>query len=203
MRIGATDCPSGLVSIRAKVFPLLIRRAADPTDHRLATSHPTASAQGAPIAGRTGTTAKPPSSRWAHGAFSSCTGRCPGPSSSPRSSGHRHHTEPVNWSVSLLVHRFPVPTSSCVRVPAPSMVHSHARVLRRSASWSPGLDRRPRPLPPQVRAPMPPLEFLVFLLEEVQVVPLRQRRLEDLDRQGLLPALHRPVNEADNPPPFP
>ena len=56
---------------------------------------------------------------------------------------------------------------------------------------------------PRVRAPMPSLEFLVFLLEEHQVIALRQRRLEDLHRQGLLLPLHRPVHEADDPLPSP
>ena len=56
---------------------------------------------------------------------------------------------------------------------------------------------------PGVRAPVARLEFLVFLLEEVQVIPLRHRRLEDLARQGPLPLLHRPVRQADDPLPFP
>src|SRR5208337_4469821 len=56
---------------------------------------------------------------------------------------------------------------------------------------------------PRVRAPMPPLEFLVFLLEEHQVIALRQRRLEDLHRQVLLPPLHRNISQSDDPLPCP
>src|SRR5208337_643673 len=52
---------------------------------------------------------------------------------------------------------------------------------------------------PRVRAPMPSLEFLVFLLEELQVIALRQRRLEDLHRQWLLLPPHRNISQSDDP----
>jgi Domain of unknown function (DUF4419) len=55
----------------------------------------------------------------------------------------------------------------------------------------------------RIRAPVPPLEFFVLLREKVQVIPLRQRRLEDLNRHGFLLTLHRNINKADDSPPRP
>src|SRR5215467_13233044 len=71
-----------------------------------------------------------------------------------------------------------------------------SRIGTTGSRWGTGSEAWSRLLP-RVRAPVAPLELLVFLLEEVQVIPLRQWRLEDLDCQGLLPTLHRPVGQAD------
>ena len=50
---------------------------------------------------------------------------------------------------------------------------------------------------------LPDLSCSYFPVEELQVRPLGQRRLEDPARQGLLPLLDRPVGQADDPPPLP
>src|SRR3954454_15092204 len=78
--------------------------------------------------------------------------------------------------------------------------------FRPGTTGAPLEQQSPTALPgllPGVRAPPALPELLVLLLEEVQVRPGGQGRLEDLAGQRTLALLDRPIGQPDDPLPLP